>query len=96
MTTLTGFIKDTVLTEKKTKAGNINYFQTVMVELDDERKKIDLRLTDNVPLAPGAYELDLMPMIDVMESFGQRRLIFKDFTAPQLRPIKRQVDMKPI
>lgn len=82
---LIGVVKDTNVIERKTAKGNLNYFQTVLVEMDDERKKIDIRLPSSTPMQPGAYEIDLLSIIDVQESYGQRRLTIRDFASPELR-----------
>lgn len=89
--TLIGVVKDTNIIERKTAKGNLTYFQTVLVEMEDERKKIDLRLPSATPLQPGSYEIDLLSIIDVQESFGQRRLAIRDFASPELRPVKSSV-----
>ncbi len=86
--TLIGVIKDTKVIERKTQKGNLTYFQTILVEMEDERKKVDLRLPNGTPMEPGSYEIDLLSIIDVQEVFGQRRLVIRDFASPELRLVK--------
>lgn len=87
---LKGSIKDKSVTSLTSKSGAVSHYQAVMVEFDEERKKIDVRLPDEASAyPPGDYELDLSSMIDVREFFGQRRLIFKDFSSPTLRPARK-------
>lgn len=93
-TTLIGIVNDTNVQETKTKSGNVQFFQTVLIEMDDERKKIDFRLPDATPMQPGSYEIDLLSIIDVQEKFGQRRLAVRDFASPKMKLLKPAVNQQ--
>ena len=90
---LIGIIKDTTVHEKVTKStGKVRYYQSIMIEMDDERKKIDIQLDSPADVRPlGTYEVDLLSLIMVEEKFGQRVLGIRPFTSPELKPVSGSV-----